>query len=76
MPYFAVITYNMAPNVPTSVPGAGSGMFLHEFSTARGNAIAGCVSLAHDHLVDVLRWLDPAASPRIVLGPYPVLSRY
>lgn len=58
--HFAVITYNMPPNVPKPVPGAGSGIFLHEFSTAGGNATAGCVSLSHDHLVGVLTWLDPA----------------
>ncbi|MER7586571.1 L,D-transpeptidase family protein [Micromonospora sp. NPDC127501] len=74
--HFAVITYNMPPNVPKPVPNAGSGIFLHQFSTSAGNATAGCVSLAHDHLVDVLNWLDPALSPRIVLSPYAQLSRY
>ncbi|MET8360661.1 L,D-transpeptidase family protein [Micromonospora sp. NPDC005171] len=74
--HFAVITYNMPPNVPKPVPNAGSGIFLHQFSTTAGNATAGCVSLAHDHLVDVLNWLDPALSPRIVLSPYAQLSRY
>ncbi|MEU8157191.1 L,D-transpeptidase family protein [Micromonospora sp. NPDC048986] len=74
--HFAVITYNMPPNVPKPVPNAGSGIFLHQFSTSAGNATAGCVSLAHDHLVDVLNWLDPALSPRIVLSPYAQLNRY
>ncbi|WP_406071307.1 L,D-transpeptidase [Micromonospora sp. NBC_01638] len=74
--HFAVITYNMPPNVPTPVPKAGSGIFLHQFSTSGGNATAGCVSLARNHLVDVLNWLDPALSPRIVLSPYAQLSRY
>ncbi|MFI7430644.1 L,D-transpeptidase [Micromonospora sp. NPDC049836] len=74
--HFAVITYNMAPNVPKPVPGAGSGIFLHEFSTTPSGPTAGCVSLSHEHLVGVLTWLDPAAHPRIVLGPYAVLDRY
>ncbi|MEV6374913.1 L,D-transpeptidase family protein [Micromonospora musae] len=74
--HFAVITYNMAPNVPTPVPYAGSGIFLHEFSRSGGNATAGCVAVSHTHLVTVLRWLNPALSPRIVLSPYPNLSRY
>lgn len=74
--HFAVITYNMPPNVSKPVPNAGSGIFLHQFSTSAGNATAGCVSLAHDHLVDVLTWLDPALSPRIVLSPYAQLGRY
>ncbi|MFG1917938.1 L,D-transpeptidase [Micromonospora sp. NPDC048898] len=74
--HFAVITYNMPPNVPTPIPNAGSGIFLHEFRLSAGNATAGCVSLAHDHLVGVLNWLDPALSPRIVLSPYAQLERY
>lgn len=74
--HFAVITYNMPPNVPKPVPYAGSGIFLHEFSTAGGNATAGCVSMSHDHLVGVLRWLDPKTNPRIVICPTQNLSRY
>ncbi|MEU7846097.1 L,D-transpeptidase family protein [Micromonospora parva] len=74
--HFAVITYNMAPNVPKPVPNKGSGIFLHQFSTSAGNATAGCVSLAHGNLVAVLKWLDPALSPRIVLSPYAQLGRY
>ncbi|MER7457394.1 L,D-transpeptidase family protein [Micromonospora sp. NPDC126480] len=74
--HFAVITYNMPPTVPKPVPYAGSAIFLHEFSTAGGNATAGCVGLSHDHLVGVLRWLDPRANPRIVMCPVQNLSRY
>ncbi|NYH42114.1 L,D-peptidoglycan transpeptidase YkuD (ErfK/YbiS/YcfS/YnhG family) [Micromonospora jinlongensis] len=74
--HFAVITYNMVPNVAKPVPNAGSGIFLHQFSTSAGNATAGCVSLSHDNLVDVLSWLDPTLSPRIVLSPYAELGRY
>ncbi|MEH1166562.1 L,D-transpeptidase family protein [Micromonospora sp. CPCC 205539] len=74
--HFAVITYNMPPTVPTPVPYKGSGIFLHQFSTSGGNPTAGCVSLAHADLVDVLSWLDPTLSPRIVLSPYNQLGRY
>ncbi|MFU8876206.1 L,D-transpeptidase family protein [Micromonospora sp. SL4-19] len=74
--HFAVITYNMPPTVDSPVPHAGSGIFLHEFSSADGNPTAGCVSLSHEHLVDVLTWLDPAASPHIVLCPAQHLGRY
>ena len=74
--HFAVITYNMAPNVPAPVPNAGSGIFLHEFSTGGGNATAGCVAVSHSNLVAILRWLDPALSPRIVISPYANLDRY
>ncbi|MGW5667640.1 L,D-transpeptidase family protein [Micromonospora sp. NPDC003776] len=74
--HFAVITYNMPPNVPTPVPNAGSGIFLHEFSTNPSGPTAGCVSLSHSHLVGVLTWLKPEANPRIVMCPVQNLSRY
>jgi L,D-peptidoglycan transpeptidase YkuD (ErfK/YbiS/YcfS/YnhG family) len=56
----AVIAYNT-----TRTPGVGSGIFLH---VSTGRATAGCVSLPVDQLVAVLRWLDPAQDPRIVMG--------
>ncbi|MEH0829697.1 MULTISPECIES: L,D-transpeptidase family protein [unclassified Micromonospora] len=74
--HFAVITYNMAPNVAKPVPGAGSGIFLHEYSTSAGNPTAGCVSMSHANLLSVLKWLDPARSPRIVISPVQNLGRY
>lgn len=55
-----VIAYN-----PDHTPGAGSAIFLH---TSTGGPTAGCVSLPHSQLVEVLRWLDPAKSPSIVMG--------
>lgn len=65
--YFAVISYNMP-----AVPGAGSAIFLH----ANGSDdTSGCVSLARTDLLPVLRWLDPAQAPRIVLGPDSELVR-
>lgn len=58
--YGAVIAYNTA-----RTPGLGSAIFLH---VSTGGPTAGCVSLPADQLLDVLRWLDPARQPRIVLG--------
>jgi L,D-peptidoglycan transpeptidase YkuD (ErfK/YbiS/YcfS/YnhG family) len=66
--YFAVINYN----VP-AVPNKGSGIFLH---VGTGGPTAGCVSLGEAALIRVLRWLDPAASPRIVMATNAQLSRY
>lgn len=66
--YFAFIAYN----VP-AVPGKGSGMFVHQ---SLGKYTAGCVALPRDDLLRVLRWLNPAADPRIVMAPDAVLSRY
>jgi L,D-peptidoglycan transpeptidase YkuD (ErfK/YbiS/YcfS/YnhG family) len=66
--YFAVIRYNMP-----ATPGRGSGIFLHQ---STGNSTLGCVSLTQGDLLAVLRWLDPAANPRIVMAPTSWLGRY
>jgi len=44
----------------------GSAVFLH---LDTGGSTAGCVALAQDDLLAVLRWLDPARNPRIAMGP-------
>lgn len=69
--YFAVINYNIP--VRAATPARGSGIFLH---VAGSGATAGCVSLAQANLLRVLTWLDPAASPRIVMAPSQNLDRY
>jgi len=69
--YFAVINYNI-PVVPAN-PARGSGIFLH---VAVNGPTAGCLALAQSDLLAVLRWLNPADSPRIVMAPRTVLSRY
>jgi L,D-peptidoglycan transpeptidase YkuD (ErfK/YbiS/YcfS/YnhG family) len=56
----AVIAYNT-----DRTPGLGSAIFLH---VSNGGPTAGCVSLPAGQLVEILRWLDPARSPRIVIG--------
>jgi L,D-peptidoglycan transpeptidase YkuD (ErfK/YbiS/YcfS/YnhG family) len=65
----AIVTgYNLDP----VVPGAGSAIFIHLHSrTPRGTTkpTSGCVSLASWQLNLLLRRLDPAAQPRIVIGP-------
>jgi L,D-peptidoglycan transpeptidase YkuD (ErfK/YbiS/YcfS/YnhG family) len=58
--YGGVIAYNTA-----RTPGLGSGIFLH---VNIGIATAGCVTLPMGDLLRVLRWLDPARSPRIRMG--------
>jgi L,D-peptidoglycan transpeptidase YkuD (ErfK/YbiS/YcfS/YnhG family) len=68
--YLAVIDYNTHP----IMPGRGSGIFLHV--SAHGSPTLGCVSLARAQLVTVLRWLDPAARPLIVIGTAATIRRY
>ena len=58
--YGAVIAYNA-----DRTPGLGSAIFLH---VSTGGPTAGCVSLPVDRLLEVLRWLDPARAPVIILG--------
>jgi L,D-peptidoglycan transpeptidase YkuD (ErfK/YbiS/YcfS/YnhG family) len=61
-PSFAVIDYNTSP----VVPGAGSAIFI---AANLGSPTEGCVGLPVDELDQLLRWLNPAAFPLIVLGP-------
>jgi L,D-peptidoglycan transpeptidase YkuD (ErfK/YbiS/YcfS/YnhG family) len=58
--YGAVIDYNAS-----RTPGLGSAIFMHVSS---GSSTAGCVSLPTSELLSVLRWLDPARAPRIIMG--------
>ncbi len=68
--YLAVIDYNTDP----IVPGRGSGIFLHV--SASGRPTLGCVSVTRAQLVTVLLWLDPAASPEIVIGTATTIRNY
>jgi L,D-peptidoglycan transpeptidase YkuD (ErfK/YbiS/YcfS/YnhG family) len=67
--YAVDIAYNTSP----IVPGKGSAIFLH---VSTGGGTAGCVSLAQSNLLEVLRWLDPAKNPVIVMGPTSVIRTY
>jgi L,D-peptidoglycan transpeptidase YkuD (ErfK/YbiS/YcfS/YnhG family) len=59
--YAAVVDFNR----PNPVIGRGAGIFLHAFG--RG-ATGGCVSIRRDRMAATLRWLNPAAYPRILIG--------
>jgi L,D-peptidoglycan transpeptidase YkuD (ErfK/YbiS/YcfS/YnhG family) len=59
--YAAVVDFNR----PHPVIGRGAGIFLHAFGSG---ATAGCVSVRSDHMAALLRWLDPASAPRIIIG--------
>jgi L,D-peptidoglycan transpeptidase YkuD (ErfK/YbiS/YcfS/YnhG family) len=67
--HFAVVSFNSGP----VVPGVGSAIFLHDDT---GNATDGCVSLPAPALDALLRWLNPAASPLIVIGTDASIRRY
>ena len=67
--YLAVIDYNTRP----VVPGRGSGIFLH---VSRGNPTIGCVSLPVSRLLTILRWLNPAREPLIVIGTRRTIRKF
>jgi L,D-peptidoglycan transpeptidase YkuD (ErfK/YbiS/YcfS/YnhG family) len=67
--HFVVINYNTGP----IVPGAGSAIFLHDDT---GSPTNGCVSLPAPQLDTLLRWLNPAAAPLIVIGTDASIARY
>jgi L,D-peptidoglycan transpeptidase YkuD (ErfK/YbiS/YcfS/YnhG family) len=56
----AVIGYNTA-----RTPRLGSAIFLH---LNIGTPTTGCVTLPPGELLEILRWLNPAASPRITMS--------
>jgi L,D-peptidoglycan transpeptidase YkuD (ErfK/YbiS/YcfS/YnhG family) len=67
-PYMAVIDYNTPPT------GAlGSGIFLH---ANIGTPTTGCISVPLSDLVQVLKWLNPALHPVIVMGPDSVIRSF
>jgi L,D-peptidoglycan transpeptidase YkuD (ErfK/YbiS/YcfS/YnhG family) len=68
-PSFAVIDYNTSP----IVAGAGSAIFLH---ASTGGPTSGCVSLPLVDLDQFLRWMQPGASPLIVMGPAGEINRF
>ncbi|HTX00168.1 MAG TPA: L,D-transpeptidase family protein [Acidimicrobiales bacterium] len=59
--WLAVVAYNVDP----TIPGRGSGIFLH---LSTGIPTTGCVALALAPLLTTLRWLRPAAHPLVVIG--------
>jgi L,D-peptidoglycan transpeptidase YkuD (ErfK/YbiS/YcfS/YnhG family) len=67
-PSMAVIDYNTPATGPI-----GSGIFLH---ANIGTPTQGCVSLPYGDLVQVLRWLNPAKHPVVVMGPDSVVRSF
>lgn len=61
--YGAVINYNTNP----IIKGKGSAIFLHIW---RGETMptAGCMATAEKNVISLLKWLDPAQKPHIIMG--------
>ena len=60
--YVAVINFIR----PSPVVGRGAGIFLH--ANGRGLTL-GCISVEHARMKNLVRWLNPSAHPRILIGP-------
>jgi L,D-peptidoglycan transpeptidase YkuD (ErfK/YbiS/YcfS/YnhG family) len=63
--YAVVIDYNTRNSPGGVVQAAGSAFFLH---VTDGTPTAGCVAIPMSNLVTIMRWLTPAAHPRILIG--------
>ncbi len=61
--YGIVVEYN----TKTIVPGAGSAIFFHLWSSPV-TPTAGCIATAEPDMLRLLRWLDPAQEPQTVIG--------
>lgn len=80
--YAVVLDYNLPSGLyrsgrqrlarRTSDTGAGGGIFLH---VSAPHPTAGCVSVPIGAMARIVRWLDPAAHPRIVMAPLGAIGR-
>jgi len=60
--------YDYAVNInhnPNRTPGDASAMFLH---VSNGEPTWGCVAIARDKMIEILKWLDPAKNPQMTIG--------
>ena len=68
--YGALVRHNMDP----AAPGGGSCIFLHVW-LGRGVPSSGCTNMAPEHMLGLLRWLDPGKGPVMVLLPVDEYAR-
>jgi len=61
--YGIIIEYNTDP----VIKGNGSAIFLHIWK-GKGIPTAGCVAVSEEDIIKILGWLDPKASPVIIMG--------
>jgi L,D-peptidoglycan transpeptidase YkuD (ErfK/YbiS/YcfS/YnhG family) len=61
--YGIIVEYNTNP----VIKGYGSAIFFHLWR-AKGVPTSGCIALSEDDLLRIIKWLDPAARPLVVLG--------
>src|SRR3954470_22409083 len=59
---------------PAAIPGAGSCIFIHIWRNASSPTV-GCTAMPEPDLIDLLKWLDPAAHPLLIQFPRDEYSR-
>jgi L,D-peptidoglycan transpeptidase YkuD (ErfK/YbiS/YcfS/YnhG family) len=69
--YGIVVEYNTNP----VMKGDGSAIFFHLWK-GKGKATEGCVAMSEKDVVKVLRWLDPAARPLVIMGTNITIGGY
>ena len=69
--YGIVVEYNTNP----IIKGFGSAIFFHIWKGV-GQPTEGCIALSEEDLIRVIRWLDPAARPLVVMGTKEMIDRY
>ena len=67
-----VVDYNLPTATTRPNTAKGGGIFLHVNGPG---ATAGCVSVSRSNLIKVMRWLDPAKHPVIVMAPSAAITR-
>jgi len=72
--YAIVIGFNTGASkvLPPARP-SGSGIFLH---VNGAGYTAGCISMPRSSLIALLRWLNPATKPHIVIGNSASITRF
>ncbi|MFD2630425.1 SH3 domain-containing protein [Oceanobacillus kapialis] len=66
-------TYGFVINYNTQrTPGKGSAIFFHTGSSYT----LGCVATSQSNVISILKWLDPAKNPVIIMTPSQNLSNY
>jgi D-alanyl-D-alanine dipeptidase len=66
--HLIVVDHNHIASEQAAVPGQGSCIFLHIWR-AEGSPTVGCTAMAEERLKELLNWLDPKRSPRLVTLP-------
>ena len=69
--YGIVVEYNTNP----VMKGYGSAIFFHLWK-GKGKSTEGCVAMSEEDIVKILRWLDPAARPLVVMGTNITIGGY